>query len=723
MPFDKNLIETTKKIKREVIFKNKFHLLVIFIIFLIFSFVIFRAIKLLENKEQDVFNLQTLEYNYQWEKFDEAIRSQVKSYDQLNLNIKKEVEIQLTKESGILKKESLQKVYEKFPELNNIDIELFLLDPQGVPAEHPENPSYASKAGIDKVTLENFKLNKNKATSYVYTNKESKKIIFLREIELNNRSGLGFLSMEINPKILLNLTEDFNHSFLINTFIFDEANKTIFDSRLDKNFTKGDVKFTDLTTLVNYKKNGDLLFISTPFDMSPFTWAVYISKENLLSSWLIEKSYRLKVLTAAIFTMIAAVLSLIYFVNRLMRAEVINRLKTIELQDNLSEKEHVITLLSHEIRTPLNVIFGLSQLSNDSSITKEELVKNNDSIKSATIYLTKLVNEILKFNKLSDSGFVLHENFYSIDFLFENLKFLFKNRSKNDVRIFFINEISPDIKVKCDEFQLQQVLINLIENSFKFTSHGSIEIAAEEISRDDDSLVIRFSVSDTGIGIKKDEQNLIFEPFTQANSSILRNYGGTGLGLSISKRIVERLGSKLELRSEEGAGSCFYFNIDFSYVIEESSQINSSPKSTPLSSKQSPAKIDFDSLHMNGRVLLVDDHATSLDIMEKFLQKIGLRVTTASNGESAIKEITRNSRFDMVIMDIQMPGLSGIETTKIIRLYEDENQIKRVPIISLSANSSDKNIEDCILAGMDDFIEKPADFNKVHQVINTWIRS
>lgn len=723
MPLDKNLIETTNKIKREVLLKNKFHLFVIFIIFLIFSFVIYRGIKLLDNKEQDVIRIQTLEYTYQWEKFDENIRSQIRTYDQLNLNIKKEIELQLSKEYGNLKKVSIQKIYEKFPELNNLDIELFLLDPQGAPTEHPENPSYSSKAGIDQVTLDKFKLNKNKSISYVYTKKESKKIIFLRDIELNNRGGFGFLSMEINPKALLNLTEDSYRPFLTNIIIYDDANNTLFDSRLDKNNTKGNVKFTDLTSLVNFKKNGDILFTSIPFDMVSFSWAVYVSKQDLLSSWLVEKSYRLKVLTAAIFAMIVAVISLIYFINRLMKAEVINRLKTVELQDNLSEKEHVITMLSHEIRTPLNVIFGLSQLSNDSSITKDELVKNNDSIKSATIYLTKLVNEILKFNKLSESGFVLHENFYTIDFLFENLKFLFKNRSKNDVRIFFINEIPTDIKVKCDEFQLQQVLINLIENSFKFTSNGSIEIAAEEMSRNDDTLIIRFSVSDTGIGIKKDEQKLIFEPFTQANSSILRNYGGTGLGLSISKRIVERLGSKLELKSEEGSGSCFYFNAEFSYVFDESSQIKSTPKGSPLTNGQSPAKIDFDSLHMNGRVLLVDDHATSLEVMEKFLQKIGLRVTTANDGESAIKEITRNSRFDMIIMDVQMPGLSGIETTKIIRLYEDENQIKRVPIISLSANSSDKNIEDCILAGMDDFIEKPTDFNKVHQVINTWIRN
>jgi CheY-like chemotaxis protein/nitrogen-specific signal transduction histidine kinase len=435
------------------------------------------------------------------------------------------------------------------------------------------------------------------------------------------------------------------------------------------------------------------------------------------------KKFRARNTLMVITGMILSSLMLIYFFRLFLKKEFTNQVNTIQLRQNLQEKEDVVTLLSHEIRTPLNVIFGLSQLSNDSTITKEELVKNNDSIKSATIYLTKLVNEILKFNKLSESGFVLHENFYSIDFLFENLKFLFKNRNKNNVKIFFINEISPDIKVKCDEFQLQQVLINLIENSFKFTSDGSIEIAAEEISRNDELLTIRFSVSDTGIGIKKSEQKMIFEPFIQANSSILRNYGGTGLGLSISKRIVERLGSKLELKSEEGSGSCFYFNADFSYSIDESSQSKSSPKAIPPSNNQLPAKIDFDSLHMNGRVLLVDDHATTLQVMEKFLQKVGLRVTAASNGEDAIKEITRNSRFDMIIMDVQMPGLSGIETTKIIRLYEDENQIQRVPIISLSANTSEKNIEECILAGMDDFIEKPADFNKVHQVINTWIRS
>jgi CheY-like chemotaxis protein len=409
---------------------------------------------------------------------------------------------------------------------------------------------------------------------------------------------------------------------------------------------------------------------------------------------------------------------LVYFFRIFLKKELTNQINTIELKNNIQAKEDVVSLISHEIRTPLNVIFGLSQLSEDASITKEELIKNNVSIKSATKYLTKLLNEILTFNKLTAENFNLEENFHKIENISDNLRYLFNSRNKKDVRIIFGNNVPKNTLIKCDDFQIQQVLTNLIENSLKFTSQGSVEIDVEEISRSDETVIIRFSVSDTGIGIKKSEQSFIFEPFIQANPSIIRDYGGTGLGLAISKRIVERLGGQLELTSEEGNGSCFYFDIEFNFRIEEAAQTEIAASII----NSSPAKIDFDSLHMSGRVLVVDDHATTLQLMEKFLQKIGLSVTTAIDGEGAIKEVTTNNRFDMIIMDVQMPGLSGIETTKIIRLYEDENQIKRVPIISLSANTSEKNIEDCILAGMDDFIQKPADFNKVHQVINTWIR-
>jgi CheY-like chemotaxis protein len=421
--------------------------------------------------------------------------------------------------------------------------------------------------------------------------------------------------------------------------------------------------------------------------------------------------------------MLLSLILLVYFFRKFLKTEFASQIKTIELKNNISANENVISLISHEIRTPLNVIFGLSQLSDDASISKDELIKNNGSIKSATKYLTKLLNEILTFNKLTATNFNLDENFHHIEHIFNNLRALFNIRNKKDVRIIFGNNVAKSILIKCDDFQIQQVLTNLLENSLKFTSQGSVEIDAEEISRGDETVIIRFSVSDTGIGIKKSEQQFIFEPFIQANSSILRNFGGTGLGLAISKRIVERLGGQLEVTSEEGVGSCFYFDLEFNFRIDDATQIKTLTESADLTTNPSPAKIDFDSLNMNGRVLLVDDHATTLEVMEKFLQKIGLNVTAVTDGKNAIEQVITNNRFDIIIIDVQMPGLSGLETTKIIRLYEDENKIKRVPVISLSANTSEKNIEDCILAGMDDFIEKPADFNKIHQVINTWIRN
>jgi signal transduction histidine kinase/ActR/RegA family two-component response regulator len=707
-----------KKLKKEAFFKYKFHVATIFLVFFIFSFAIYRSIKTLEYLEQDAISLQTLIKNNEWGKINESLQIEIKKIDQLNFDVKKEVELQLVRENGNLKKVSINKIYEKFPTLDDINIELVLLDPQGAPLEHQENPAYADKGAIEKSVLEEFRADPNKGNAYIFTKKDTKKIVFLRTIELQNKNILGLLSIAISPKILVSSLDAEEANSFEYIYIFDNKDLALYGESFQKNLSGPDSKVNDFSSLVNIKKDGGILFNGPPIVNSPISWAVFSSKQYFLSDWLQTKEIRVRNLLLVSTGIILSMFLLIYFFRKVLKTELTNQINTIDLKNNIKAKEDVVSLISHEIRTPLNVIFGLSQLSEDSSITKEELIKNNVSIKSATKYLTKLLNEILTFNKLTAENFNLDENFHKIEHLFDGLRSLFNNRNKKDVRIIFGNNVPKNILIKCDDFQLQQVLTNLLENSLKFTSQGSVEIDAEEISRGEETVIIRFAVSDTGIGIKKSEQQFIFEPFIQANPSIIRDYGGTGLGLAISKRIVERLGGHLELTSEEGNGSCFYFDIEFNFRIEEAAQTEIAASII----NSSPAKIDFDSLHMNGRILLVDDHITTLQLMEKFLQKIGLSVTTAVDGEGAIKEVTTNSRFDMIIMDVQMPGLSGIESTKIIRLYEDENQIKRVPIISLSANTSEKNIEDCILAGMDDFIQKPADFNKVHQVINTWIR-
>uniref|UniRef100_UPI0040471820 hybrid sensor histidine kinase/response regulator n=2 Tax=Polynucleobacter sp. TaxID=2029855 RepID=UPI0040471820 len=707
-----------KKIKREVFFKYKYHVATIFLVFFIFSFGIFRSIKAIEYMEQDAISYQTLKKNNDWGKINESLQLEIKKIDQLNLDIKKEVEQQLIKENGNLKKISINKIYEKFPKLDDINIELGLLDPQGAPIEHQENPAYANKGNIEKSVLEEFNADLNKGHSFVFSKKETKKIVFLRSLELQNKDISGLLSIEIIPKILLSFLDPEEANLFEYIYIFDNKNMAVYGESFQKNLSRRDIKFNDFSSLVNIKKDGGILFNGPPIVNAPVSWAAFSTKKYFLSDWLEIKEIRVRNLLLVSTVMLLSIILLVYFFKTFLRSELSNRINTIELKNNIQAKEDVVSLISHEIRAPLNVIFGLSQLSEDTSITKEELIKNNVSIKSATKYLTKLLNEILTFNKLTAENFSLDENFHKIEHIFNNLRSLFNSRNKNDVRIIFGNNVPKNVLIKCDDFQMQQALTNLLENSLKFTRQGSVEIDAEEISRGEETVIIRFAVSDTGIGIKKSEQQFIFEPFMQANPTIIRDYGGTGLGLAISKRIVERLGGKLEFTSEEGTGSCFYFDIEFNFEIDDTTQTDLSDSTI----NPSPAKIDFDSLHMNGRVLIVDDHATTLQLMEKFLQKIGLSVTTALNGEDAIKEVTSNNRFDMIIMDVQMPGLSGIDTTKIIRLYEDENQIQRVPIISLSANTSEKNIEDCILAGMDDFIQKPADFNKVHQVINTWIR-
>ena len=718
-----NSLENIKKLKKEIFFKYKFHLATIFLVCFIFIFSIFRSIKIIEYMEQEAISYQTLIHNNDGEKINESLQIELKKIDQLNLDIKKEVEQQLIKENGNLKKISISKIYEKFPKLDDINIELALLDPQGAPIEHQENPAYANKGSIEKNILEEFKTNLNKGTSYIFTKKETKKIVFLRQLELQNRNISGFLSLEISPKVLVSSSDAVQSSIYESIYIFDDKNMTLYGESLQKNSSINDIKFNDFSSLVNYKKDGGILFNGPPILNSPISWAAFSSKKYFLSDWLALKSIRARNLILVSTGMLLSLILLVYFFRKFLKTEFASQMKTIELKNNISANENVISLISHEIRTPLNVIFGLSQLSDDASISKDELIKNNGSIKSATKYLTKLLNEILTFNKLTATNFNLDENFHHIEHIFNNLRALFNIRNKKDVRIIFGNNVAKSILIKCDDFQIQQVLTNLLENSLKFTSQGSVEIDAEEISRGDETVIIRFSVSDTGIGIKKSEQQFIFEPFIQANSSILRNFGGTGLGLAISKRIVERLGGQLEVTSEEGVGSCFYFDLEFNFRIEDATQIKTLTEAADLTTNPSPAKIDFDSLNMNGRVLLVDDHATTLEVMEKFLQKIGLNVTAVTDGKNAIEQVITNNRFDIIIIDVQMPGLSGLETTKIIRLYEDENKIKRVPVISLSANTSEKNIEDCILAGMDDFIEKPADFNKIHQVINTWIRN
>ena len=261
--------------------------------------------------EQEAISYQKLIHNNDGEKINESLQIELKKIDQLNLDIKKEVEQQLIKENGNLKKISISKIYEKFPKLDDINIELALLDPQGAPIEHQENPAYANKGSIEKSILEEFKANLNKGTSYIFTKKETKKIVFLRQLELQNKNISGYLSLEISPKILVSSSDAVQSSIFESIYIFDDKNMAIYGEALQKNSSINDIKFNDFSSLVNFKKDGSILFSGPPILNSPISWAVFSSKKYFLSDWLALKNIRARNLILVSTGMLLSIMLLI----------------------------------------------------------------------------------------------------------------------------------------------------------------------------------------------------------------------------------------------------------------------------------------------------------------------------------------------------------------------------------------------------------------------------
>jgi len=203
-----NTLENIKNIERKIFFRYKYHLATIFFTCLIFAFGAWRGIAAIGYMEQQAITIQTIKNTNDWEKIDSSLKIEMQKIDQLNLNVKKEIEQQLIKENGNFKKVSINKIYEKFPKLDDINIELVLLDPQGAPLEHQENPAYADKVAIDKSVFDEFSADLNKGNAYIFTKKETKKIVFLRSLELPNKNISGLLSIAINPKILISSLDD-----------------------------------------------------------------------------------------------------------------------------------------------------------------------------------------------------------------------------------------------------------------------------------------------------------------------------------------------------------------------------------------------------------------------------------------------------------------------------------------------------------------------------------
>lgn len=388
------------------------------------------------------------------------------------------------------------------------------------------------------------------------------------------------------------------------------------------------------------------------------------------------------------------------FMNSIKEKEKLNeqlRLTVIEANKLAQSKSDFLSTMSHELRTPLNAVIGITDLLLKSKHDKEQ-EENLNILKFSGISLRALINNVLDFNKLDINKLKLEMvsvNLYSlVNHIYLGLKTTAKE--KNIVFNINIDEELQSQNIYTDSTRISQILFNLIGNSIKFTNKGSINIDIKVLESTHEKIKIKFIVSDTGIGIAKEKQEMIFEPFIQASEN--NTFGGTGLGLAIVKRILTLFNSKIELESELNKGSKFSFEILFNKaqnVVNESEILN---QNFELAGK---------------KILIAEDNTVNIFLIRKLCQKWKVDYTIVENGLDALNEV-KSKDFDLILMDINMPIMDGYESTREIRKLYDPKK-SNIKIIALTATADEEIDKEIIGSGMNDVILKPFDTDFLYQ--------
>lgn len=358
--------------------------------------------------------------------------------------------------------------------------------------------------------------------------------------------------------------------------------------------------------------------------------------------------------------------------------------------------------MSHEIRTPLNGIIGTIQLLAESR-EEEEHRSLIGTLEQSSEALLSQINDVLDYSRL-DSGHQRLDNqpFDLVELIESSTRVFYAQARAKGIGLNFVPPPQASAWVNADDAKIRQILLNLVGNAIKFTGHGTVEVSMDLQDKEEEyGLCLR--VRDTGIGISRSKQVLLFQPFHQADASTSRRYGGTGLGLAISQQLAQLLGGRIELDSQFGRGSEFRLVLTLPKI---------EPPATPLGVTPGPDQFTGP---LSGSVLVAEDNPVNQTIARRMLEKAGITVTLVSDGHQVLERCARQ-RFDLILMDVQMPGLDGLEATRQLKARGDPT-----PIVALTANATQESHQTCLEAGMSDFITKPFRYQQLQRVLYLYL--
>ncbi len=519
-------------------------------------------------------------------------------------------------------------------------------------------------------------------------------------ISILNVGGKLTLDSEISyqPKLYSTQYDNYNKLSLqklqTDLLILRKTLNTFF-IKLDKNSPK---MKNIISNFEDVKRNNNNLHRQTIYQINKLDSEIIIKKDKYFGYELL----------AVIF-----VISSLLYLSNLLSKQILKSSDTLEVtsknatiiaqksEQASKTKSEFLANMSHEIRTPLNAILGFIDLLKENEIDKEKL-KYIHTIQSSSTTLLGIINDILDFSKIESGNLNVEKIDFNTHEELETLADLFRAKaSEKSVSLSFILDKNLPKALKSDPLRIKQIMANMLSNAIKFTPrNGRIELLIKHTNEN-----LHISVKDNGIGIAEEQQEDIFKAFSQAESSTTRKYGGTGLGLAISSKLVKMLGGKLKLESKEGQGSRFYFEI---------------PVSVGKFKEQKITK-DSDLQAINGkRILLVEDNKANQMFMSLILKKFGLIFDIANDGIEAVNAYKTNF-YDLILMDENMPNLNGIEATKQILEYERDRKIMHTPIIALTANALKGDRERFLESGMDEYLTKPLDKEKLSFILKEFL--